>query len=49
MDIGKTVYFADRKQWRQWLAQNYDKEKEIWLIYPKKGKRKTTHTLQRRG
>jgi len=36
MDIGKTVYFADRKQWRQWLSQNYDKEKEVWLIYPKK-------------
>jgi len=36
MDIGKTVYFVDRKQWRKWLAQNYDNEKEIWLIYPKK-------------
>ena len=36
MDIGKTVYFADRKEWRHWLAQNYDKEKEIWLVYPKK-------------
>ncbi len=36
MDIGKTVYFADRQSWRAWLAENYDKEKEIWLIYPKK-------------
>jgi uncharacterized protein YdeI (YjbR/CyaY-like superfamily) len=36
MDIGKTVYFADRKQWREWLAQNYDKEKEVWLVYLKK-------------
>ena len=36
MDIGKTVYFADRKEWRNWLAENYNKEKEIWLIYPKK-------------
>jgi len=34
--IGKTVYFADRKMWRAWLAENYDKEKEIWLVYPKK-------------
>jgi uncharacterized protein YdeI (YjbR/CyaY-like superfamily) len=34
--IGKTVYFAERKKWRAWLAENYDKEKEIWLIYPKK-------------
>ena len=37
MDIGKTVYFADRDRWRNWLAQNYDKEKEIWLVYPKVG------------
>jgi len=22
--------------WRAWLAENYDKEKEIWLVYPKK-------------
>jgi uncharacterized protein YdeI (YjbR/CyaY-like superfamily) len=36
MNLGKTVYFADRKAWREWLAEHYDKEKEIWLIYPKK-------------
>jgi uncharacterized protein YdeI (YjbR/CyaY-like superfamily) len=36
MNIGKTVYFSDRKKWREWLSENYDKEKEIWLIYPKK-------------
>ncbi len=36
MDIGKTVYFYDRKDWRAWLADHYNKEKEIWLIYPKK-------------
>ena len=36
MDIGKTVYFSDRQSWRNWLAQHYDKEKEIWLVYPKK-------------
>jgi uncharacterized protein YdeI (YjbR/CyaY-like superfamily) len=37
MNIGKTVYFSDRKAWREWLAEHYDKDKEIWLIYPKKG------------
>jgi uncharacterized protein YdeI (YjbR/CyaY-like superfamily) len=35
MDIGETVYFPDRVGWRNWLAHNYDKEKEIWLVYPK--------------
>jgi len=36
MNIGKTIYVTDRQTWRKWLAENYDKEKEIWLIYPKK-------------
>jgi len=34
MDIGKTVYFADRRDWHKWLAANFDKEQEIWLINP---------------
>lgn len=37
MDIGKTVYVADSKSWRQWLSKNYNKEKAIWLVYYKKG------------
>lgn len=37
MDIGKCVYFADRADWRRWLAKHYNKEKEIWLVFPKKG------------
>ncbi len=37
MNISKTVYFADKAEWRKWLQENYAKEKEIWLIYPKKG------------
>jgi uncharacterized protein YdeI (YjbR/CyaY-like superfamily) len=36
MDIGKTLYVTDRKAWREWLSKNYDKEPEIWLVYPKK-------------
>jgi uncharacterized protein YdeI (YjbR/CyaY-like superfamily) len=36
MKIGKTLYLKDRKEWREWLAANFDKEKEIWLIYPGK-------------
>ncbi len=36
MNIDETVYFADREAWREWLAQNYGKKKEIWLVFPKK-------------
>ena len=36
MDIGKTLYVTDRKQWRLWLAKNHNREKEIWLIYYRK-------------
>jgi uncharacterized protein YdeI (YjbR/CyaY-like superfamily) len=36
MEIGKTLYVKDRKEWRSWLAKNHDKEKEIWLIYYRK-------------
>ena len=36
MNVVKTLYVTDRQTWRAWLADNYNKEKEIWLIYPKK-------------
>ncbi|MFC1755225.1 YdeI family protein [Thermoproteota archaeon] len=36
MDLGKTLYVTNRKQWNSWLAKNHNKEKEIWLIYFKK-------------
>ena len=36
MEIGKTLYVTDRKKWRLWLSKNYDKKKEIWLIFYKK-------------
>ena len=32
MKLGKTLYLTNRKQWRSWLAENHNKEKEIWLI-----------------
>jgi uncharacterized protein YdeI (YjbR/CyaY-like superfamily) len=40
MDHSKTLYLTDRKAWRQWLDNNFDKEKEIWLVYPKKNSKK---------
>jgi uncharacterized protein YdeI (YjbR/CyaY-like superfamily) len=36
MNIGKTLYVTNAKEWRSWLAKNSKKEKEIWLIYYKK-------------
>jgi len=32
----KTLYVTNRKDWRKWLEKNFDKEKDIWLVYPKK-------------
>ena len=36
MKLGKKLYVTNRNDWRSWLAKNYDKEKEIWLIYYRK-------------
>ena len=36
MDLGKTLYVTNRKQWRSWLVKNHNKEKDIWLIYYRK-------------
>ena len=36
MDLGKTLYVTNRKDWRSWLAKNQAKEKVVWLIYYKK-------------
>jgi uncharacterized protein YdeI (YjbR/CyaY-like superfamily) len=33
MQIGETLYVTDREKWRNWLSKNYDKKKEIWLVY----------------
>jgi uncharacterized protein YdeI (YjbR/CyaY-like superfamily) len=40
MEIKKTLYLTNRKEWRSWLSKNYNKEKEIWLIYYYKDTRK---------
>jgi len=32
----KTIELRDRTEWRAWLAENHDRENEIWLIYYKK-------------
>ena len=36
MDIGKKLYLKDRQEWHKWLEANFDKENEVWLIFPSK-------------
>ncbi len=36
MGLSKTLYVRTRDQWRAWLANHYQSETEIWLIYYKK-------------
>lgn len=36
MEISKTLYVTNRKQWRAWLAKHHKTESEIWLIYYRK-------------
>jgi uncharacterized protein YdeI (YjbR/CyaY-like superfamily) len=37
MEIGRTLYVSTRKAWRSWLAKHHSDEKEIWLVFYKKG------------
>jgi uncharacterized protein YdeI (YjbR/CyaY-like superfamily) len=36
MKLGKTIYLTNKKDWHLWLTRNHNKEKEIWLVYPRK-------------
>jgi uncharacterized protein YdeI (YjbR/CyaY-like superfamily) len=36
MEITKTLYLTQPRDWRAWLKKHYKTEKEIWLVYPKK-------------
>lgn len=36
MRISRTLYVTDRRAWRKWLQKNFDKEKEVWLVFPNK-------------
>ena len=35
-EITETFYTSDPQEWRAWLASNWDKKSEIWLVLPKK-------------
>ena len=34
-------YFENRKDWRQWLSENFDATDEIWFVFPNKSSCKT--------
>jgi len=36
VNVGRTFYAKNRKEWRAWLAQHHNTAREIWLIYYKK-------------
>ena len=36
MKLSKTLYVANRDDWRAWLEKNHASETEVWLIYYKK-------------
>src|ERR1039458_1395740 len=42
MEVGKTLYVTNRKQWRSWLLKHHKTASDIWLVYYKKesGKRR---------
>lgn len=46
MQITQTLEPKDQNSWRKWLEKNYNKEKEIWIIFYKKGSGKQTVTYQ---
>ena len=33
----RTFYSGDRAGWRDWLAENFEEEREVWFVFPKKG------------
>lgn len=40
MELSKALYFKNRHEWRTWLENNHDREKEAWLIHYKKASSK---------
>lgn len=32
----KLLYVTDRREWRRWLLENFEKERAIWLVIPNK-------------
>ena len=36
MEHTKIFYTSDRSEWRKWLSDNFESEKEIWFVFPTK-------------
>lgn len=36
MQLGKTFYAKNRREWRAWLAKHHKQAPDIWLVYYKK-------------
>ena len=36
MEHLKAYYTSERIEWRNWLAENFEKENEIWFVFPMK-------------
>ena len=36
MMIGNTLCTSDRAEWRAWLSELFETEKEIWFVFPMK-------------
>ena len=32
----KTFYTSERELWREWLAEHFQTESEIWFVFPMK-------------
>ena len=39
--MDEQLLFADREAFRQWLSENHNVSKGIWLVFGKSGKLKT--------
>jgi uncharacterized protein YdeI (YjbR/CyaY-like superfamily) len=37
MEITRIFYAPTRKEWRKWLEKNHAKEKDVWLLFYRKG------------
>lgn len=42
MNPTNALYFATRADWRNWLANNFDREKEVWFVFANKSSGKPT-------
>ena len=41
MNDNKTIYCTDRRQWRDWLTEHFETEKEVWFVFPSVGSGET--------